>query len=92
MPCRATQDGQVMVESSDEMWSTREGYGKPLQYSYPENPMNSMKRQKKNMTLKDEFSEGKVPNMLMENSGEITPEIMKGQIKVKTTPSFGCDW
>ena len=36
-----------MVESSDEMWSTREGYGKPLQYSYPENPMNSMKRQKK---------------------------------------------
>ena len=42
-----------MVESSEEMWSTREGYGKPLQYSYPENPMNSMKRQK-NMTLKDE--------------------------------------
>ena len=47
MPCRDNQDGQVMVESSDEMWSTREGYGKPLQYSYPENPMNSMKRQKK---------------------------------------------
>ena len=27
----ATQDGRVMVESSDRMWSTREGNGKPLQ-------------------------------------------------------------
>ena len=26
----ATQDGQVMVERSDRMWSTGEGYGKPL--------------------------------------------------------------
>ena len=39
----ATQDGQVMVESSDRMWSTGEGNGKPLQYSCLENPMNSMK-------------------------------------------------
>ena len=54
MPCKATQDGQVMVESSDKMWSTREGSGKPLQYSCPENPMNTMKRQKY-MTLKDEL-------------------------------------
>ena len=41
MPCRATQDGQVMVESSDKMWSTGEGNGKPLQYSCLENPMNA---------------------------------------------------
>ena len=41
----ATQDGQVMVERSDRMWSTEEGNGKPLQYSCLENPMNSMKRQ-----------------------------------------------
>ena len=46
MPCRATKDGKVMVESSDKMWSTGEGNGKPLQYSCLENPMNSMKRQK----------------------------------------------
>ena len=46
MPCRATQDRQVMVESSDKKWSTGEGNGKPLQYSCLENPMNSMKRQK----------------------------------------------
>ena len=43
-----------MVESYDKMWSTGEGNGKPLQYSYLENPMNSMKRQK-DKTLKDEF-------------------------------------
>jgi len=54
MPCRATQDGRVMVESSDKTWSTGEGNGKPRQYSCPENPMNSMKKQK-DMTLKDEL-------------------------------------
>ena len=43
MPCRVTQDGRVMVESSDKLWSTGEGNGKPLQYSRLENPMNSMK-------------------------------------------------
>ena len=54
MLCGATQDGRVMVESSDRMWSTGEGNGKPLQYSCLENPMNSMKRQK-DRTLKDEL-------------------------------------
>ena len=54
MPCRATQDGQVMVESSDKMWSIGEGNGNPLQYSCLENPMNSMRRQK-DRTLKDEL-------------------------------------
>ena len=54
MPCGATQDGQVMVESSDKTWSTGEGNDKPLQYSCLENPMNSMKRQK-DRTLKDEL-------------------------------------
>ena len=50
----ATQDGWVMVERSDRMWSTGEGNGKPLQYSCLENPMNSIKRQK-DRTLKDEL-------------------------------------
>ena len=44
-----------MVESSDKMWSTGEGNGKPLQHSCLENPMNSMKRQK-DRTLKDELA------------------------------------
>ena len=30
MPCRATQNGRVKVESSDKMCSTGEGNGKPL--------------------------------------------------------------
>ena len=51
---RATQDRWVMVKSSDKMWSTGEGNGKPLQYSCLENPMNSMKRQN-DRTLKDEL-------------------------------------
>ena len=55
MPCRATQDGQVMVESSDKTWSTGKGNGKLLQYSFLENSMNIMKRQR-DRTLKDELS------------------------------------
>ena len=55
MPCRATQNGWVIVESSDKMWSTGEGNGKPLQYSCLENPMDSMKRQKYRI-VKDELS------------------------------------
>ena len=43
-----------MVESCDKMWSTGERNGKPLQYSFFENPMNNMKRQK-DRTLKDEL-------------------------------------
>ena len=36
------------------MWSTGEGNGKPLHYSFLENSMNSMKSQK-DRTLKDEL-------------------------------------
>ena len=50
----ATQDGQVMVERSDRMWSTGEGNSKPFQYSCLENPMNSMKGQNDRI-LKEEF-------------------------------------
>ena len=52
--CRATQDGQVMVERSDRMWSTGEGNGKPLQFSCLQNPMSSMKRQNDRI-LKEEL-------------------------------------
>ena len=50
----ATQDGRVMVERSDRMWSTGEGNGKPFRYSCLENPMNSMKRQNDRI-LKEEL-------------------------------------
>ena len=54
MQHRDTQDGRVMVESSDKTWSTGEGDGKPLPYSCLENPMNSMKRQNDKI-LKEEL-------------------------------------
>ena len=54
MLCAATQDRRVMVERSERMWSTGDETGKPLQYSYLEKPMNSMKRQK-DRTPKDEL-------------------------------------
>ena len=44
---------------------------------YLENPMNSMKRQNDRI-LKEELPGQQVPNMLLEISGEITPERMKG--------------
>ena len=77
MLCRDTQDRWVLVESFDKMWSTGEGNGKPLQYSCLEIPMNSMKRQNDRI-LKEELPGQEVPNMLLEISGEITPERMKG--------------
>ena len=54
MPCRATQDRRVTVESSDKTWSSGEGNDKPLEHSFLENPMNDMKRQK-DRTLKEEL-------------------------------------
>ena len=55
MPCRVTQDRQVMVETSEKTWCPREGNGKPLQYSCLENLMNIIKRQK-DRTQKDGLS------------------------------------
>ena len=49
----ASHDRRVMVESSEQMRSTGEGNGKPLQYCL-ENPMNSMKRQNDRI-LKEEL-------------------------------------
>ena len=51
--CRATQDGRVMVERPDRMWSTGERNGKLLQYSCLENPMNSRKRQNNRIPKKE---------------------------------------
>ena len=75
-PTWVAQDRQVMVQSSDKTWSTGEGKGKPLQYSCLENAVNSMKRQK-DRTLNDELPRLAGANMLLEKSGEITPERMK---------------
>ena len=70
------QDRWVMVESSDRMWSTGEGNGKPLQYSCLENPVNSMKRQKEK-TLKDELPRLVGTQHATGDQWRITPERMK---------------
>ena len=54
MPDRITQDGWVIVKYSDKMWPTGEENDNPLQYSFLENCMKSLKWQK-DMTLKDEI-------------------------------------
>ena len=79
MLCRATQDGRVIVKSSDKMWSTGGGNGNPFQYSCCKNLMNSMNRQK-DMTLEDELPRSKVSSMLLGKSGGqllIAPKRMK---------------
>ena len=78
MPCSATQDRPVKVESSDKTCSTGEGSGKPLPYSCLENPMNRMTRQN-HRTLKDELPRLVGAHMLTEKNKEITPERMKRQ-------------
>ena len=71
-PRRAGHGGEA-----DRMWSTGERNGKSLQYSCLENPMNSMRRE--NERIQTEKLPGRlVLNMLLEISGEITPERLKG--------------
>ena len=76
MPRRATQDGPVMVESSDKTWSPAEGNGKPLQHSCLENSMNGRKRQK-DMTLKDELPRSVDAQNAIGEKWRITSERMK---------------
>ena len=73
---RVTQDGRVIVERSDRMWSTGEGNGKP-QYSCLENPMNSMKRQNDRI-LKEELPRSVGVQHATGDLWKITPERMKG--------------
>ena len=75
---RATQDRQVMVESSVQTWSTGEGNGKSLQYACLRTPWTIWK-DKKIGYWKMNSPGWQVPNMLLEISGEITLEIMKRQ-------------
>ena len=64
--CGATQDGRVIVETSDRTWSTGEGNSKPLQYSCLENPMNSMKRQNDRILKEKLLSLGELQELVMD--------------------------
>ena len=65
------------LTEADKMWFTREGNGKPLQYSCLENPMNSMKRQR-DRTLKDELPRSVDAKYVTGDQWRITLEGMKG--------------
>ena len=85
--CGATQVRQVMVERSDRAWSIGERNGKPLQYSFLENPM---KRQN-DMIPKEEIprsvgAQYATGDQWRNNSRK------KDGAKAKTIPSWGCDW
>ena len=72
---QSSPKSQVTLKSSDKMWSTGGGNGKPLQYSYYESPMNSMKRHQKTSSPSQKMS-----NMLLGKSRGpllIAPERMK---------------
>ena len=91
MLCGATQDGGVMVERSDRMWSTGEGNGKPLQYSCLENTMNSMKRQSDRI-LKEEVSRSVGAQNITGDQWRNNSRKNRDGAKAKTIPSCGCDW
>ena len=79
MPCRGTQDGWVIVKSSDKTWSTGGRNSKPLQYSCLENPMNNMKMQK-DMTLKEESPTSGVQYATGEEQRAITSSFRKNEV------------
>ena len=87
----ATQDGRVMVERSDRMWSTGEGNGKPLQYSCLENPMNTLKRQNDRIP-KEELSRSSGAQYATGDQWRNKSRKNEDGIKAKTTPSYGCAW
>ena len=83
MQCRFTQDGRVMVKSSDKTWSTGEGNGKPLQYPCLEKPMDSMKRQI-DRTLKDKLPTSIGAQYAPGDQWKMAPERMKSGSQSKT--------
>ena len=87
IPCRAAQDGPVIPKSSEKTRSTGEGNGKPLQYFCPENPMDSVKRQR-DMMPEDGPPRGKVSNRLR---GKSRGELLKASERMKRLGQSGKD-
>ena len=79
MMCRATQNEQVIMKSSDKTCSTGEENGKLLQYYFCKNPISHMKRQK-DPTLEDYPTQvRKCPMYFWKSRGQllISPKRMK---------------
>ena len=76
MPCRATQDGQVTVESSDKCDLLEKGMVNQFSILALRTPW-TVQKGKKTGHKKMNFPGLYVSNMLLEITGEITPERMK---------------
>ena len=76
------------MESSDKTWSTGEGNVKSLQYSFLENPINNMKKQK-DMTLKDEL-----PRLVgaQHATGDQWRTNSRKNEETEPKQKHGCDW
>ena len=84
-PCRATQGGWVVLKSSDKMWVTGEGNGKPRQYFCLENLMDCMKKQK------DMMPEDGCPRLegVQYATGEVQREVTKS---FRKNEAAGPEW
>ena len=91
MLCGATQDGRVTVERSDKMWSTGEGNGKQFQYSFLENPMNSMKRQNDRI-LKEELPRSIGDQYVNGDQWRNNSRRNEGMEPQQKEHPCGCDW
>ena len=91
MPCRVTQDRQVMVVWSHKMWSTGEGMANYFSILALRKTWKSMKRQK-DRTLEDELSRSVCIQCATgdqwRNSSRKNEDI---EPKKKNTPNCGCD-
>ena len=83
MPYRATQDGQVMVESYGKTWSTGRGNGKPLQYFRFKNPIKSVKSKKKKKKRKKKSMKGEKISSEVECVQHATGEEWKNSFRKK---------
>ena len=79
-----------MVDSFNKVWPTGDRNGKPLQYSFLENPMNNMQRQK-DKTLKDELPRLVGAQYAAGEEGRNNCRKNEGmEPKQKLIPSCGC--
>ena len=83
----ATQNGWVMVERSDRMWSTGEGNGKPLQYSCLESPIN----RRNDRILKEELPRSVGTHYATGDQWRNNSKKNEGMEPEKNNTSCGCD-
>ena len=91
-PRRATQDGQVMVESSDKIWSTGKGNGKTTSVFLPWESREQCEKAKRYDTERWTPQVSRCPICYWRRVEKQLQKEWRARAKAKTTPSCGCDW